>query len=401
MAAELQFEEAKAFYAYNTSDGRFVNSTCPPNPPADVADYFRETVLSMYPGLVLFNFVIETVFVGLLCAIGFVGNLLSFIVLWKDRSQSTTNFLLQALAIADTLLLIDCIMVMTLRSIYPYLGILKSYYQSMPYMMPYLWPFAMMAQTITNWLVILVTIERYIVVCKPLRAMRWCTKQKAKRGVTLVFILAIIYSIPRFFEFKVIVFTNICANNQTYALREDTSLRINPIFNISYRIILYFLLIAVGPVVILVILNFKLIRALHKAQRERIILTRSRSTKGQQSQAGNTTVIVAVVTQFIICQMPALVHQVLEWSHLPINHTAQSYSVAVSNMLVAFNSSTNFFIYCLFGRKFRSILIRLLCGSTSKSSFVSRHFNSLTHHSMSIYKAEFSAVSQVENGECV
>ncbi|XP_074663049.1 FMRFamide receptor-like [Tubulanus polymorphus] len=386
MNIEPELEEVPYVIGDNGSAEGENSTKCP-----DIANY----LFNRYPGLVLFNFIIETVFVGLLCAIGFVGNLLSFIVLWKDRSQSTTNFLLQALAIADTLLLIDCIMVMTLRSIYPYLGILKSYYQSMPYMMPYLWPFAMMAQTITNWLVILVTIERYIVVCKPLRALRWCTKQKAKRGVTLVTVLALIYNIPRFFEFEVVLYTDICTN-VTHAICEPTALRVDLIFTISYRIISYFLLIAVGPVVILVILNFKLIRALHKAQRERILLTRSRSTKGQQSQAGNTTVIVAVVTQFIICQMPALVHQILEWSHLPINKTALSYSVTFSNMLVAFNSSTNFFIYCLFGRKFRSILIKLICAP--KATHSTRKLNSINHgHDLSTYTANFTAISQADN----
>jgi hypothetical protein len=340
--------------------------------------------------LILFSFIVDTVCVGLLCFVGFVGNALSFIVLWKDKARSTTNFLLRTLAIADTLLLVVCMLHLAIRPIYPYTGYFRDYYEFYPFMVPYLWGTGMTLQTITNWFVVLLTIERYIVVCKPLQASRWCTLHHAKKAIAFASIGAVIYNFPRFFEWQVIVSQDICSNFTVVAAVEGPLRNILG-YNIAYRTGAYFLLVAFGPIMILLTMNIRLIQALRRAQRNRLLMT-----KRSQNQASNTTIIVVVVTVFIICEVPALMHQIL----LSLSNTidlspdgVMLYTIIISNMLVTLNSSANFFIYCLFGRKFRSILKQTLCGNSSVAmlvAYVNKQFTTSQGAPSVLHSAEFS-----------
>ena len=60
-----------------------------------------------------YRFTVDVCLVGLLCIFGFVGNFLCIMVLNRDKENSkdknTTNWLLQTLAMSDTIYLIACV----------------------------------------------------------------------------------------------------------------------------------------------------------------------------------------------------------------------------------------------------------------------------------------------------
>ncbi|XP_064628947.1 FMRFamide receptor-like isoform X2 [Lineus longissimus] len=372
----------------NGSNRTISNVTCDPS-IKNADEVFRSILLDRQSAQILFNFIVNTILVGSICLLGFVGNALSFIVLRNDRSKSTTNFLLQGLAVTDTTLLLDCVLYITISPIYPYTGKLGAFFHLHPYILPYLLPCGIMAQTLTNWFVVLVTTERYIVVCWPFHAPRWCTIPIAKLSIFMVTVMAIAYNLPRFFEWNILVEKDICTNF-TIAKPVQSPLRANLTYKIIYRVGSYVIFIAIGPMIILIVLNIKLILALRKATKERIQLT-----KGKQSQASNTTIIVVVVSVFIICQTPALVHQILEANDVKVNDSVTSYTTSLGNMLVVFNSSVNFFIYCLFGQKFRRILKRIVCRNRSIVAIMSlfnKHITPPSENSM-FQTAEFSQIT--------
>jgi len=76
-------------------------------------------------GCQLYEFVVCTVIIGTVCMFGLAGNVVSFFVLCKHKSDTAAIFLLQSMAVFDSLLLIVTLIIYVLPSVYPYTGALQ------------------------------------------------------------------------------------------------------------------------------------------------------------------------------------------------------------------------------------------------------------------------------------
>lgn len=72
-------------------------STVPPTERSEVRDNDSEVAASDLcdPGCLLYSFVTSTLIIGMLCALGLVGNTVSFVVFAKDSVKTSTLFLFQ------------------------------------------------------------------------------------------------------------------------------------------------------------------------------------------------------------------------------------------------------------------------------------------------------------------
>ena len=70
------------------------------------------------------------------------------------------------------------------------------------YITAFVWPPVMMLHTITIWLTVLVTVDRYCAVCRAVEqyGSGSATLGATRRRVVAVVVLAIVYNSPRFFE---------------------------------------------------------------------------------------------------------------------------------------------------------------------------------------------------------
>jgi hypothetical protein len=68
----------------------------------------------------------------------------------------------------------------------------------------FVWPPAMMLHTITIWLTVLVTVDRYNAVCRAIEEYGGPAQFRlVRRQVSLIVVASIIYNTPRFFEHQV------------------------------------------------------------------------------------------------------------------------------------------------------------------------------------------------------
>ena len=359
----------------------------------------RGCAFSMMPNpapadYVLFRFLIDVCVVGILCLVGFIGNALCIMVLHRDcgkDKKNTTNWLLQTLAMADTLYLITCIFFQTLKGINDWTDWWPALKLAMPYMEPYIWAFASIAQTITVWLVILVTVDRYVAICKPLKT-QLRTIQRAKMAVAVVVILAIFYNIPRFLERK-IVYNYDEATNTTIVKTVRTPLRNNRVYFLVYKTVMYFCFRSIGPLLLLIFLNFRLIRALQEVRRKHRDMTKS-----NRHRENITLVLVVVVSIFIICEVPdTMVRLVVTMCEfipiISLNLLTVRYVNCLTNMMMTVNSSINFLIYCLIGQKFRKIFRQMCCKSSGTSVIEASESEPLTTRT-AVVPAKNGAVSR-------
>ena len=72
--------------------------------------------------------------------------------------------------------------------------------------------------------------------------------------------------------------------------------------------------------------------------------------------------LIAVIINFLLCQSPHLV-STLMWALAPEvykQEVAMKFYM-ITTLLILINSSTNFFVYALFGKRFRRKLVEVYC----------------------------------------
>jgi len=108
-------------------------------------------------------------------AAGILGNLVSVVVLGRDRSiRRTTGLLLRAVGVADSAYLVTCLLFQTVKTVHEVTDWLPAAVRgAWPYVEPYIWPLASTAQTCNVWLVVVLTADRYVAICRPLHAAQY------------------------------------------------------------------------------------------------------------------------------------------------------------------------------------------------------------------------------------
>lgn len=316
-----------------------------------------------------FKTLIDIYLVSILCVVGIVGNVLSIVVLGRDKTmRRTTAFLLQMVAVADALYLSTCLLIQTANTITLCTDWFAGLQSIWPHMEPFIWPLASMAQTCTVWLVVVLTADRYVAICKPLHSNHWMTTPRMRKVVLLVFILAIAYNIPRFFE-RIVERTILC-DNQVHYETNRTWLRNNRVYILTYKTSLYFILRYFIPLSLLAFFNTNLIQAIRRSSELQRKGSRS-TTKSYSQRNQHTRILVVIVLVFVLCGLPdcilrvwisicAFMDRPVTWYPLPIRDFN-----TFSNLCLTVNSCINFVIYCLLGGKFRHILICMCCKRTT------------------------------------
>lgn len=144
------------------------------------------------------RFWIQRVVVPILVCIGAAGNILSIIVLTRRRMRSSTNAYLTALAVAD-LIYLHFVLLLSF----------KHYPNIHDHKFELYWRFYGIshwlcdaASSTSVWLTVSFTLERYIVVCHPMKGKVLCTERRAKSIIAIISILCIILTATTPFEYQ-------------------------------------------------------------------------------------------------------------------------------------------------------------------------------------------------------
>ncbi len=289
--------------------------------------------------------------------LGLVGNALSITVLANRRMMSSTSCYLIALAIFDSIILISLVLFLALPTFYLARQMLESYFKAYPYMHPYAYPVALIAQTCSIYTTVAFTVERYIAVCRPLRAAKMCTISRARKSISIIIVFSILYNIPRMLEYEVKVEVD-PETNLTNARYQPTKLGMDPTFRHIYFIYMQLIFMLIVPFTTLAVLNILLIRAVKKSQK-----TQGKINNKTRRENSLTVMLISVIVVFMICQVPSIVDNIFQ---AILDDAALMTSpfvklTCISNLMVIMNSAINFYLYCVFGRKFRRVFCRIFC----------------------------------------
>lgn len=315
-------------------------------------------------------------FPPVLLVLGIIGNVLSFFILrHKTMTRQSTTLFLAVLSIADSLVL--------------FIGLFRKWigeitdvdiqHESM-FLCKTITVLGYSTSQYSVWLIVAVTIERFIVVCRPLQASRYCNQRRARRVVLIMIGVFLAINSHLFWTVELTEQTkddNIvlrCEAGPKYVVFID---RIWPWVDL----VLYSLV----PLVILLFFNTLIIKQVVRATVGRDMLQNGplikvdprRNTKDANVKL--TIMLLTISFTFLATTLPMNVVMIatVVWRNEMDNpkQIAKLLLIrTISELLMYLNHSVNFFLYCATGQKFRNIVIRMICGrSTSNVSNLSDH----------------------------
>jgi len=291
-------------------------------------------------------------YIGMVLSLfGIVGNIITLLVLISPSMRTTsTNIYLTALSCSNILFLLIFIPSYSMRYLIGY----PLYITNQP-------PFAfeilltrLPTTPIYNtillsiiYLTIAVSMDRLILVKFPLKAKQILTKRTTLITILLIYIFAIVYCIPYWLEQK---YDPI--NKRCYLTK------IGKKIHKYIRIYIYIPVVYLIPFVTLTCINITIIQSLVAKKRRKKSLG-AKTNKKKQGDYHITLMLVTVIIVFVICQLPLSILNA--WFAINAEHASKSLIFQSLNsfgvLLIVFNTSTNFLLYCFFGQKFRQTLV--------------------------------------------
>ncbi|XP_069988013.1 FMRFamide receptor [Penaeus vannamei] len=328
------------------TEGDYLDDLAPSN-ETDECTKTYSNISTAAPSLL--RFILYGVLLTTIGLLGLAGNLISITILSRPKMRSSINCCLIGLTSFDMIVTTTSVLLFGLPEISEYTYTMVWYtsgvYQRVT---PFVYPLGLIAQTGSVYLTVTVTVERYVAVCRPLRARSLCTYGRAKMYVLCVVLFSVLYNLPRFWEvtYKVCEFEDF-----SFVIVVPSKLRQNDYYKQVYIMWMYLLIMYLIPFLSLMIFNTFIYREVRAANQERQRLSRL-----EKKEIGLAVMLLVVVTVFFVCNVLAFIINVLELLDIAIDELTIS-----SNLLVTVNSSVNFIIYCIFGQKFRKLFLKMFC----------------------------------------
>lgn len=306
----------------------------------------------------VFQSVMNVYVVGALCCFGFVGNFASLLVLRHDKrdANNATTWLLQALAVADSFYLVFCLCIYLLKTIQvDRSSYIPGYLSTEPYLMGFL----SVAHMLTVWTVMLVTADRFSAVCLPMNA-QLRSLLRARVAFAAVVVLSLTYNLPVFLELESVPGSAADCQGDGVSQTRTTKMRRSAVYFVLYKTVCYAIFRSVGPLIIIITLNIRLTLTLRRLNRRRL------NQRRHTDRDNLTAMIVAVVSVFVVCQCPDVFLRIFlsterfypSASNARLLRFSRLLHVS-SNALLTLNSSVNFLVYCMIGKKFRRIFLEM------------------------------------------
>jgi len=199
-------------------------------------------------------------------------------------------------------------------------------------------------------MVVLIAFDRYAAVCMPHR-VQYRSLIRAKVAVLILFIITCTLPVFQKYGLERFIVTEIVEKFQS-------------------RLIIHFVFLFAGPTMTAIaIMNTSIIRVIQEKRRRR-------TDMNLNNRYNVTLMVVTVEAVFIVCQLPLQINKLMTFicvlldEHVKTNDDYLSIyahlkiivyvTQTIVFILIILNSSINFLIYCLVGKKFRQIVVEMI-----------------------------------------
>ncbi len=288
--------------------------------------------------------VLRVTFAFLTIIVGTIGNGLSLMVMCQKGMRGTAAATyLSAIAVVDTLVVYFGQIPEIVRYYMPEVSKLVNAWHCA------LRPYCLYtAGDVAVWMVLALTVDRYIAVCRPQHSKQLCTQQRAVKVICGLLLFALLknLSVP-----------------VAYVPGSTSCLVTRPWLEVYMRYVRpwgAFILYALIPVTSVLVLNLLIIRRLVQVHQSVKTSGTSGGPQSISSLAGSslTAMFLSVSIFFLVLLTPSMLNYAIMAHRSP--HPYDKLITAIFDSLAYINHSINFFLYCLTGRRFRKEFLRLV-----------------------------------------
>ena len=298
-------------------------------------------------------------------------NTLTCIVLLKRHMRNPTNIILASIALLD---MFTGISVLPFCIYYYTFGYYKEYVPYHLCWITYLGQHVVhrILHTASIWLTVVLALQRYICVCHPQVANRWCTIPKTISCIIAICLLALLVQIAIYIWIEFTPHTlgslldptkNISSCETTFKFAQHNSY----ISWYQCKLWLHAIFEQLIPSFTLLILTSLLIRTIRQAARRRqMLLSQNRTSESRNLGESNRTtmLLVMVVGVFLAVELPAGVISIIDVIDYSYYLAMLSWGtvdklLTFTRFCIFLSFPFNLCIYCGMSRKFRETFKRL------------------------------------------
>ena len=309
----------------------------------------------------LYRFIMSVGVTGSLCVFGIVGNILTLLVFSKYnksssdvKNKSSAPLLLSGLAISDMILLLTLLIMKPVPAFVSFTHILTGldFVSFFAFLFVYGWACVNLAQSINSWIIVVITVHRFIAIIFPHKATIHCTYKKAKLHLIIVTLAVCVYEFASFFDRKVLKFVD--SNNKTYYIPVHANHSFDYWYQILYKTTSYYIVMYVIPWILLAVMTVFLVRAVRQARKFRSQM----ATNQADNTEDITKSLIAIVVMSLICRPWEPIRRLMEamLGRQPGCGHYYFYYEEFPALTTVINSSVNFVLYCFFTKRFPETL---------------------------------------------
>ncbi|CAB3398464.1 unnamed protein product [Caenorhabditis bovis] len=288
--------------------------------------------------------------------LGVFGNSLSILVYFRRQMRKNiVGFLLLSLSFIDLLMFLVAMPAFCLFS----LPIWARKYESGSLHLrlygliglKFAYPLSGILKMCSQYIIVLISIERWFAVCRPLQVQIVCTLTNTKKAMVYIVGVAIVFNVSRFFEFSV----NVTTGKITPLLNEADK---NRWYFWIYYCIRSIVFDTIIPFMVILVTNTQVIRQLRISRRERKLMTSQ-----QQKERKTTTMLLVMVILFAVCHMfitGTKSTYIIFGNRAQMKYPIIKFLHHFSNLLLLTYSASTVLIYLMFSQKYRMIVTAIV-----------------------------------------
>ena len=296
--------------------------------------------------------------VPLLFVVGIVGNIFTVIIMRDEEfKKNVTSYILIALALSD--LIVNFMYPFNKQFVRTLIGRdIRALSTFGCHFFFSLWRTVKMS---TSWLVLLISVERFIAVVYPFKAVKWIVKSRVLLAISTIYVILGIYN-SYWSSVTDRIVGPYCLPNTRPAEALQLSYILILLGNIVYSPV---------PCVILFITTSIIVHALRRSHAKRKHLT-SEQAQQQDNTSRITGMLLGVCIAFLILVTPITIGHLLSiFAGINILFSTDP-SVTIyrelAQLMEQTNHSINFFLYVVSSSEFRRVLWDLLRGRRDKDT---------------------------------